>query len=91
MHAAQQKSRKNIKYRKGFLYFRSLNKWGRLILPRTFNIERIYFVAFAIVEAYLANAQSRIKKTIIVAIDKFKYLCFVWLFKQYIGSYNIWE
>ena len=91
IYAAPEKSRKNIKYRNGFLYVQKLNKQGRLILPSIFYAEGKNFLEIAIGEAYAATTHGGIEKTMIPLTDKFECQSFYCLVKEYVGSCDIFQ
>ena len=89
IYAAPEKSRKNMKHRNGFRYVQNLNKQWRLVLPSTFNAKGKNLLEIAITEAHAATAHGRIEKTMKALTDKFAYLSFSRLVKEYVGSCNI--
>ena len=89
IYAAPERSRKNIQHKNGFLYVQNLKKQQRLVLPITFTAKNENFLEIAIAEAHAATPHGVIEKTMKALTDKFAYLCFSHLVREYVGSYDI--
>ena len=89
IYAGPEKSKKNVKYRNGFMYVQNLNKQWRLVLPGIFNAKGKNFLEIAISEAYAATGDGTIKKTIKPVTDKCECQSFSCLVREYLRICNI--
>ena len=89
IYGGLEKSRKNMKHRKGFPYDYNQNKQWRLVLVTTFHAEDKNLLPISFAEACAATAYSRMEKIMKPLTDKFECQCFYHLVEEYVRSYNI--